>query len=200
MFCIIGSRSFATAENQQYKNYYHILGVEPYASENEIKEAYRALAKRHHPDVRATDSDALHDPDVEKFRDIVEAYQVLSVNESRTAFDLSRKRNPHLYKPDVQADFEMMNNRDARDKRGLSPRSKPARGSYAEERLATLAKERAKYNVNHLGYYNGGVPRKDRGVMRGDALGEPGSFHSPQVHNYLHYQHADSYRVTPQEA
>lgn len=67
-----------------------------YASSEQIKEAYRALAKKHHPDVRATAGDAGDfDPDVEKFRDVVEAYSVLSVKESRATFDLSRKKNPH---------------------------------------------------------------------------------------------------------
>jgi len=40
----------------------------------DIKEAYRTLAKKHHPDVRASEVGDEHDPDVEKFRDIVEAY------------------------------------------------------------------------------------------------------------------------------
>jgi len=55
------------------------------------------LAKRHHPDVIISDKDSAHEPDVEKFRNVVEAYQVLSVKESRAAFDITRKKNPHLY-------------------------------------------------------------------------------------------------------
>ena len=114
----IGNRNFAAvAKAQAQKNYYSILQIEPYASEGDIKEAYRNLAKKHHPDVRSGDQ-----PDIEKFRDICEAYQVLSVKESRAAFDLSRKKNPHLYKPDVMADYDMLNKRDQRDKRGVSPR------------------------------------------------------------------------------
>jgi len=53
--------------------------------------------------------------------------------------------------------------------------------------------------VNHLGYYNGGVPRYNRGSIRGEAGGEAGSFHSPQIHNYKHFAHPDSYRVTPED-
>ena len=80
------------------KDYYSILEVPSYATPEEIKEAYRALAKKHHPDVRsaADATDAEHDPDVEKFRDVVEAYQVLSVRESRAAFDISRRKNPQM--------------------------------------------------------------------------------------------------------
>lgn len=184
------------------KDYYSILDVPSYATAEEIKAAYRALAKKHHPDVRATAdaADAAHDPDVEKFRDVVEAYQVLSVRESRAAFDISRRKNPEKYSKETADQFEMMLNRDGRDKRGVSPRSRAARGSYAEERLAELKREREKYNVNDLGYYNGGVPRRDRGPMRGAALAAPGVFHSPAVHNYLENQHADSYRVTAEDA
>ena len=89
----------------------------------EIKEAYRTLAKKHHPDVRGpSDVEGEFDPDVEKFRDVVEAYQVLSVRESRAAFDIQMKKNPHLYKPVLNEELEMMNRRSQRDKRGLSPR------------------------------------------------------------------------------
>ena len=192
----------APAKASLEKDYYAILDVTSYATPEEIKEAYRALAKKYHPDVRsATDAaDAEHDPDVEKFRDVVEAYQVLSVRESRAAFDISRRKNPQLYKPEVAEEFEMMLNRENRDKRGLSPHQQAARGSYAEQRLAELRKEREKYNVNDLGYYSGGVPRAHRGAIRGAALAPPGYFHSPSLHNYLENQHADSFRVTSEEA
>lgn len=87
-----------------------------------------------------------------------------------------------------------------RDKRGLSPKSKPKRGTYAEERINQLRKEREKYNVNDLGYYRGGVPRKHRGAIRGEALMQPGYFHSPSVHNFIHYQHPDAQRVTAEDS
>ena len=158
------------------KDYYSILNIPTHSTPEQIKDAYRALAKKHHPDVRSAADAADYEPDVEKFRDVVEAYQILSVKESRAAFDLTRKKNPHLYQQLSEEQLDMMFNR---DNRGVSPRSKPARGSYAEQRLAELKKERAKYNVNDLGYYNGGVPRANRGVIRGAAIGEPGGFHSP---------------------
>lgn len=102
------------------------------------------------------------------------------MKESRAAFDLSRKRNPLMYKPMSDEQYDMLYRRDNRDKSGLSSSRKgPVRGSYAEQRVAELAKERAKYNVNDLGYYNGGVPRQNRGSVRGSSIGEPGGFHSP---------------------
>lgn len=180
------------------KDYYAILQVTSFATPEEIKAAYRTLAKKYHPDVRSASdaTDGEHDPDVEKFRNVVEAYQVLSVRESRAAFDISRRKNPHMYKPESAEQFEMMLNREQRDKRGVSPRQQAARGSYAEQRLAELQKERERYNVNHLGYYNGGVPRANRGNVRGAALASPGIFHNPVIHNFIHNSHPDSYRVT----
>ena len=49
------------------------------------------MAKKHHPDLSA---ETEYEPDVDKFRDVVEAYQVLSVKESRAAFDIDKKKNP----------------------------------------------------------------------------------------------------------
>lgn len=60
---------------------------------------------------------------------------------------------------------------------GRSPKKAPSVGSYAEERLAELKREREKYNVNDLGFYRGGNPSKGRGTIRGAALGPAGEFH-----------------------
>jgi curved DNA-binding protein len=65
-----------------YKDYYKTLGVEKKASENEIKRAYRDLAKKHHPDRNPGDKKA-----EEKFKEINEAYQVLGDTEKRARYD-----------------------------------------------------------------------------------------------------------------
>jgi len=64
------------------KDYYKILGVDRKASERDIKQAYRKLARQHHPDVNPGDKSA-----EEKFKQINEAYEVLSDKEDRKKYD-----------------------------------------------------------------------------------------------------------------
>ena len=66
----------------QYRDYYQTLGVSKSANQDEIKKAYRKLAREYHPDVNPDDPDA-----EEKFKDINEAYQVLSDEEKRQKYD-----------------------------------------------------------------------------------------------------------------
>ena len=182
----------ATAMTSLEKDYYTILDVSNTATPEQIKEQYRKLAKKYHPDVRSSEKGQEHIPNADLFRDVVEAYQVLSVSQSRTNYDLSRKKNPDLYKPLSDFQYDMDKRRDKRDKTGMIPKDKPVRGSYAEDRLNQLKKDRAQYNVNPLGYYQGGLPRKDSGAIRGKSIGNPGEFHTPQIHNYLNYNHQDT--------
>ena len=65
-----------------YKDYYQILGVERSASADDIRKAYRKLAMQHHPDRNPGNKQA-----EEKFKEINEAYQVLSDKEKRTRYD-----------------------------------------------------------------------------------------------------------------
>lgn len=66
----------------QYRDYYQILEVKKDAGQEEIKKAYRKLARKYHPDVNPDDPNA-----EEKFKDINEAYQVLSDEEKRQKYD-----------------------------------------------------------------------------------------------------------------
>jgi len=64
------------------KDYYQILGVSRNASEKEIKQAYRRLARKHHPDLNPGDKSA-----EAKFKEINAAYEVLSSPEKRKKYD-----------------------------------------------------------------------------------------------------------------
>ncbi len=64
------------------KDYYKTLGVKREATEQEIKQAYRRLARKHHPDVNPGDKNA-----EARFKEINEAYEVLSDKEKRQKYD-----------------------------------------------------------------------------------------------------------------
>jgi molecular chaperone DnaJ len=68
------------------KDYYKVLGVAENSSADEIKKAYRKLAKQHHPDANPNNAAA-----AERFKEISEAYSVLSDEDKRKQYDQMRK-------------------------------------------------------------------------------------------------------------
>ena len=119
------------------KDYYKILDIGSDATPEQIKDAYRIAAKKYHPDVVGGSK-----PDANIFRDVMEAYAVLSQIQSRANYDLLRKKDPDAFKEINQREFDKTYNTGARDESGNVPMSAPARGSYAETRLAELKKQR----------------------------------------------------------
>jgi molecular chaperone DnaJ len=70
----------------QSKDFYRVLGVAENASADEIKKAYRKLAKQYHPDANPNDTAAS-----ERFKEVSEAYSVLSDDDKRKQYDQMRK-------------------------------------------------------------------------------------------------------------
>src|SRR3989304_1193650 len=112
-------------------DYYAILGVGRDGSEDDLKKAYRRLALRYHPDRNPGDKKA-----EEKFKEISEAYQVLSDPEKRAQYDRyghaacppGGGRAPHAPPPSRQDPRRRGHRRQAEDarRRGAGPQRRPA--------------------------------------------------------------------------
>ena len=97
----------------KYKDYYRILGVNRSSSDEEIKRAYRRLARRYHPDVSK-------EPQAEeRFKEVSEAYETLRDREKRAAYDgLGSFRTGQDFRPPPDW-FDRFGSRGAQDFGGV---------------------------------------------------------------------------------
>ncbi|MFN3813138.1 MAG: DnaJ C-terminal domain-containing protein [Aquificaceae bacterium] len=116
------------------KDYYQILGVDRNATKEEIKRAYRRLAKEYHPDVNSDGSAP------EKFKDINEAYHVLSDDEKRDEYDrILQSGDEKSYRDFMEYVQELL----ASIWQGMRTPPRPRRGSDVRLKVALTLEEAA---------------------------------------------------------
>jgi curved DNA-binding protein len=93
----------------QFRDYYEVMGVARDATADDIKRAYRKLARKYHPDVsKESDAEA-------RFKELGEAYEVLKDPEKRAAYDQlgGRWQEGQEFRPPPDWDFQSENHADA---------------------------------------------------------------------------------------
>lgn len=169
------------------KDYYAILGVKNTASISEIKKAYRRLAKTYHPDVSSKTKNSKDEVlALEMFRQVSEAYAVLSNPTSKLRYDVN-------YQPSPEAVFNaskmkaMDDSKKERDNAGNPIDSEEySKGSYASMKLQNTKRIQKEMNLDSLGNFKGGVPRRHSGGERGSAQGVPGAPFDGYMYNESH--------------
>ncbi|NNJ11352.1 J domain-containing protein [Chloroflexales bacterium ZM16-3] len=141
-----------------FKDYYTALGVASDADEATIKQAYRALARKHHPDVNPGDQTA-----EDRFKAINEAYQALGDPERRRTYDALRQEHRQSQQrggPSRPGGF-------ARGDRHATPSQRAATGGMSPEDLNDIFGDDAAYSdffrsMFERGQEGGSAPRRGR--------------------------------------
>ncbi len=131
------------------KDLYEILGVKPDASEKEIKQAFRKLARKYHPDVNPGDKEA-----ETRFKEINEAYEILSNPEKRAEYDRLRDAAS-------KARFQTDDGFHAYDFRDFSTRYGEDLGSIFEDLFGFKSDKQEQYYGDTYSYYTGPLKGED---------------------------------------
>src|SRR4028119_2119791 len=108
----------------EFIDYYKILGIEKGASDEEIKKAYRKLARKYHPDLNPNDATAK-----KKFQQVNEANEVLSDPEKRKKYDQYGKDWQHADQFEQQRNAGLAESGRRAQAKGTGPgRKRPAAG------------------------------------------------------------------------
>ncbi|CAK6691279.1 DnaJ C-terminal domain-containing protein [Synechococcus sp. CBW1107] len=191
----------------KFKDYYETLGIERGASEEEIKKAYRRLARQYHPDISKEVGAE------ERFKEISEANQTLSDPEKRQAYDELGRHDPgEEFRPPADWDtrfwqgqahqevdlselFEQMGFRSSQRRRQAGGVDFPIRGQDVEAVARLTLDEVSRGSQVTLERPGGGSVRirVPQGVTDGERLripgrGGPGSGGGPDGDVYLHIQ------------
>jgi curved DNA-binding protein len=137
----------------EFRDYYKVLGVERTATAEQIKSAWRRLARKYHPDVSK-------EPDAEaRFKEMHEAYEVLKDPEKRAAYDQlgSQWKSGEQFRPppDWGSGFEFRGD-------GAGPRAGRARASRADD-----GSEEGGFSDFFSSLFGGGSPFAARGAHGG---------------------------------
>jgi DnaJ-class molecular chaperone len=114
------------------KNYYETLGVPREASTQEIKKAYRRLAKEHHPDVGGDEA---------KFKELQEAYEVLTDDNKRARYDAGEEINPGNPREEAAKAFLFQLFEEIIDKFGVTKDPFPIMKQAVRENIKALDEE-----------------------------------------------------------
>ncbi len=170
----------------EYKDYYKILGVSRDAKEDEIKRAYRKLARKYHPDVSKEKNAEEH------FKEVQESYEVLKDQQKRAAYDQlgSNWKSGQEFRPPPNwegfsgfgggghgATYEEMNGGDFSDFfASIFGGGRQARGGFRQGGFRQQARpgrdEHAKINISLLEAYHGGSKTVHLSVPEVDQHGQ----------------------------
>jgi curved DNA-binding protein len=133
---------------QNLRNYYEVLEVPSNATGDEIKKAFRKLARRYHPDVNPGDLTA-----EEKFKNLNEAYEVLSDDEKRSQYDLFLRQQ----KTAKRQPFNKNNTTKAAEYGDFNSFVEQMRNRRTTTRTSTATQENPRIRVNSTEGYRPGT-------------------------------------------